>query len=142
MPGVVRLSFMRYASQTVGYIGEPVDHPAELCGAYPDDFHVIQRRHREFMDSALQKTHFAEKAAFTLIGEHQLAAGVFLRHFHEPDANEEEVVRRLALATKNLAPGIANQLDFLGQFVYELRTQGGEEGYGPKMILESPLAII
>ena len=77
-------------------------------GADADQLHVVERGAGGRANVAREQAGLAEIIAARKIGEHHVAAGMLLRHFHEADAHEIKAVGRIALAADHLAGRVAD----------------------------------
>ena len=78
--------------------------------------------------SSAEQANFAEIIAARQIGQHQFAAGVSLRNFHEAEPHEIKTVGGISLFADHLAGREAQQLDAIAQMVDEILFQAAEDG--------------
>src|SRR5947209_1515403 len=91
--------------QLFAYLRIVRGHALEVLAANANEFDMIQSRAGCGSPSASEQSNFAEELATAQIGQHQIAAAMFLRHFHKSDSDQVEAVRQVALAEDDIAFG-------------------------------------
>ena len=92
--------------------------------------------------ASTEQTDFAKIISTRQISKYELATGIILRNFYEPDAHQIKAVRRIALPRDHLPGREARKFDTLLQMLDKVSGKVREHRHAAQMILERSFSII